>query len=127
LAITALVPFRFTPCLVWENPLGRLWIAPVKALVGALVDGARRWVVRVALAKRDEVPDEAAVWVLSQLKDKAEWRRGCSLPSGRHIELHASGESRPALVVLRLALFKVKSRFSAFDFSAGTFRLDSCR
>jgi len=75
-----------------------LWIATMQAVVGALVDSAGRRVVGMALAEGDEVPDEAPVWVLNQLKHETERGLGCPLTPERHVQLAATKEARSVSV-----------------------------
>lgn len=99
----------------------------MQALVSALVDSARGRVAWVALSKGEEVPDEAAVRVLRQLKHEAEWRLRCPTPTERHVELYATGEARSSLPV-SFALLQVENRLPALDFSTGALGLNMrCR
>jgi hypothetical protein len=75
----------------------RSWIATVQALVGAFIDIVGGGIVRVALTKSDEVPDETAVAVLRQLKHEAEGCLGRPLLAERHIQLVATWKARAGL------------------------------
>jgi hypothetical protein len=79
----------------------------------------------MALPKGNEVPDEAAVWVLRQLEHETERRLRGSRLSERHVRLHAADKSRPARSVVSLTLLQIESGLSALDFSAGALRLDT--
>lgn len=80
-----------------KSRAGRSGVAAMQALVGALVDSARGRVAWVALSKGEEVPDEAAVRVLRQLKHEAEWRLRCPTPdrAARRASRNRGGSFQP--------------------------------
>lgn len=81
----------------------------------AVVDAAGLWIGRVALAEGDQVPNEASIGVLRQLKHEPERRlRGTLLPE-RHVELDAAGKTRPVDSV-GFAALQVEGRAACIDF-----------
>lgn len=98
----------------------------MKALMGALVDGASGGVVGMTLPEGDEVPDEAYVRVPRQLEHETEGRLRGTLFPDRHILLHAAEETRSSFSV-GFALFKIESRLAGFDFSPSALGLDARR
>lgn len=88
------MPYALALAVLFGSGL-RSWIATVQALVGAFIDGASGRIVGMALAERDEVPDETGVRVLCQLKHEAEGRFGRSLFAERTYSLLQPGRLVP--------------------------------
>lgn len=100
-----------------------LWEVAIKTLMGALVDAAGI-AVGMPDAKSNQGPSQAAIWPLTQSKDKAE-RRG-RRPGGaeRHIELATAGEPDSTRAFCFTGAPRQPSPAS-FNFSPGAFRLDT--